>query len=420
MKAQQYTTRILLGILLGSALLLLLNLFVDPLDIYRVYKKPGINAIKPKYSSYERIAKPMQIEHNQPQWLVFGSSRVLRGIAVTGFDIATPESKRFNAGLSGSNMTLVNELLRHSLAVAEVKDVAIGLDFFMFNAYTQEHYPFHLAARNETFAAGNELRADNVIETLFSPQMASASVYTLRHQQEKYNKYLESGQAINQRAIENYLDSGYLEPFVRFENDHMEKLWTPCADNRFSTHSARFDTLATLRDTLALAAQHHVRIVLFIPPTHARLMEALSAIGLWDAQQQWKQDVLAVVVAAQQQYPDADIALWDMTGYNAYTTEELPPQKGLAMQWWLESSHFRDTLGARLMQTIYSTQPDTNTAAYPALRLTRENITAHLREQTLEQQRYRAAHQAQYDEIKQRADKWLQQRAQHGIDCSAL
>ena len=415
MNAKQYTTRTLLGILLCSAVLLLLNLFVDPLDIYRVYKKPGINAIKPKYSAYERIAKPLQIEHNKPQWLVFGSSRILRGIPVTGFDAAIPEAQRYNAGLSGANIVVVDSLLRHALAVSDVKEIVIGLDFFMFNAYNQEPYPFHLAALGESTLARYERNADNAIETLFSPQMASASYYTLHHQQEKYNKYLESGQAINQRAIENYLESGYLEPFVRFENDHLEKLWTPCADNRFSTRNARYDTQESLRDILQVAATYHVRVLLFFPPTHARLMETLSAAGLWDAQQQWKADVLRVVTRARAEYPALDVALWDASGYNQYTTEELPQQKGVAMQWWLESSHFRDTLGARMLQAMYHN----DASPYPALLLTPENITAHLREQDLEQQRYRAAHQAQYDEIKRRAEKWLKERAQHGIDCSA-
>lgn len=80
MTHREYFTQFVVGAPLLALLLVSLNIIIDPLDIFRVVKIENFNLYKTAYSSYARLAKPMQIGMLQPKRLALGSSRVFLGI----------------------------------------------------------------------------------------------------------------------------------------------------------------------------------------------------------------------------------------------------------------------------------------------------------------------------------------------------
>ena len=88
---------------------------------------------------------------------------------------------------------------------------------------------------------------------------------------------------------------------------------------------------------------------LFLSPAHAEQLELIHALGLWDDFERWKRELVAGL--ARREGPP--VALWDFTGYSAYTSEAVPGEGG-AMRWFWESSHYKSDLGRELLARIRS------------------------------------------------------------------
>jgi len=414
MSAKKYFVSVLLIGLVASVTVMLFNWIVDPLDIYRVVKVKGFNAYKTTYKSYARVAKPLQIEKNHYRRLALGSSRTEIGIPIYGTAWDRWGKSGFNAALNGANVDTLYAVLHHAVEVSDLQDVLIGLDFGMFNGEMIQgfEYPELLAnGLGLLDKLSRQLKAFGL--TLFSPATTAASVKTLRHQGEMDHKYHDTGQQNNEREIIKNASLGYRTRFEHFENASLRNYWTPCRDNGFRYDNGHgHDTMTIFRSMLMLTQEKPFSIHLFISPVHARLLEALSAGGLWPAFEQWKRDVLAVIEEVHAQ-TGADIQLWDFSGYHHFAVEPLPKQ-GQFMQYYLDGSHYTDTVGYDLLNTIYGdVKPD---ASFGVL-LTPQTIEGHLQEIRSEQKTYRQEHREQYDDIQRRATALLEKRRLTGEKC---
>lgn len=405
---------ITLIVLLFSVLsgVVLVNLIVDPLDVYRLVKKPGFNAYKSKLSTYTRLAKPIHIENRQPERLAFGSSRTEIGIPVYGTAWDATGGSAMNAAVSGGDITTVKRLFSHALQVAPVKDVVIGIDFFMFNGRSQQIYPYpQLLA---TDAEANERMIQGLVLTLFTPEMLRISTKTLRRQDPEDNKHLPTGQMNNVREISKAIEKGYLKGFERFEIGFTRGDWTKCKNNLFSYEGADVDTMEIFSDILQTAKANDIDITLFISPVHARLLETLDAAGLWDEFEQWKIDLVASVEGVNAGGTSSPILLWDFSGYHRYSEEPLPDGPGVAMDWYIDSSHYNDALGKVMLDIMYGGgKYDDNFAE----RLSKNNVKKRINLVKYNQKIYREKYTAQYEEFKVRADTYLKEKRKNGVDC---
>ncbi len=252
MKSKSYffTLVCLLFSLLGG--IVVLNWIADPLDIYRVVRAEGFNEFKPKLSSYSRLAKPVRIENGDYDRLAFGSSRTEIGIPVYGSAWDKRGEAAMNAAVSGADMQAVSTLFHHALATTNVRDVVIGLDFFMFNANSQTTYSYP-----QVIAGEDDLlrKLKGMQLTLFSPGITEASLHTLRKQRPKYDKYLITGQMNNERETNKAIDDGYENVFVKFEQGFMRSTWTACRDNLYSYDNGRVNTMQLLEVMLKLSSR---------------------------------------------------------------------------------------------------------------------------------------------------------------------
>ncbi|MCU7937908.1 MAG: hypothetical protein KZQ64_04405 [gamma proteobacterium symbiont of Bathyaustriella thionipta] len=392
----------------------ILNLIADPLDIYRVVKVDGFNSYKTTYGSYTRLAKPVQIERNQYQRIALGSSRTEIGIPAYGTAWDEKGESGFNAALNGATIDTLAAMLYHSTQVAPVKSVVISTDFFMFNGYSKQKYSYpELLYKSDDWLDGLVRYLDGSMLTLFSSSITKASIRTLRKQKEMDNKYHEWGQQNNQREIKKNAALGYQARFKHFENGSVRNSWTPCRDNRFRYEDAHgHNTLRVLEEMLRWAASHDVEVHLFISPVHARLLETLDANGFWLSFEQWKRD-LTLLVEQINKEAGAKIELWDFTGYNRYTTESLPTDSSY-MKWYLDSSHYTDTVGKIILNTLFSKQQVSDGFG---VKLTNGIIDEHLQSIRQTKIAYRAENREQFNEIKSRTKKYLVERQKRGKRC---
>jgi hypothetical protein len=414
MSAKKYFLSILIIGLAASAAVIVFNWLVDPLDIYRVVKAEGFNAYKTTYKSYARVAKPLQIEKHHYQRLALGSSRTEIGIPIYGTAWDRWGDPGFNGALNGANVDTLYAMLHHAVQVSNLRDVLIGLDFGMFNGEQIQGFEYEeLLANGPGHWAKLKRWLRGMALTLFSPATTAASVKTLRHQSAMDHKYHDTGQQNNEREILKNAALGYRIRFEHFENASIRNYWTPCRDNGFRYKNGRgHDALAVFRNILMLAQGRSFSIHLFISPVHARLLETLSAGGLWPAFEQWKRDITAVVDDVRAQ-TGLDIQLWDFSGYHHFAVEPLP-EKGQLMKYFLDGSHYTDTVGRVILDTIYGgAKPEGSFG----VRLTPATIEAHLQDIRRKQEAYRQAHLEQYDDIQARAQAFIEKRRQTGQIC---
>ncbi len=390
----------------GVTLLLLMiivvfNLVVDPLDIYRLVTKSGFNEIKPAFAKYTRIAKPIQVEWYQPKTIVFGSSRIELGINMSHPVWESVGRPAFNNGIIAIPMTDLKLLTFHGMAATSVETMVIGVNFFMFNALrrdTKQIAHEQILAINSAGEQQPLHKLSQLLVTLLSKDVFSSGIRTISHQQQQDRKFTRAGQRINDDHIARKIlrKGGY---HVFFKNKQIEVAVdqvTQCSEP-YSYNDGQVDTMAILNSILSKASENNIKVVVFTPPVHAWWLETYSSSGLWQEFEQWKRDLTILVENINQHFPDTkNIVLWDFNVYNAYTTETVPEPGDIKtrMKWYIDPSHYRETLGDLIMETALI-----NIDHHLGIRLTPDNIEAHLKANRIAKRRFQKQHKKVIDNI---------------------
>ncbi len=398
----------------------LMNWLVDPLDVYRVVRKDGFNRIKSAYIPYARLAKPSQIERGHYSRLAIGSSRTLMGIPVAQAAWAAQAGEPgFNAGIQGADLRSIRDLFEHAVATGALKSVVIDLDLFMFNAWLPTgEYPYPVATLDETEAQRFVRQRDTTMRLLFSPGITTSSIETLRKQDPAKDKVMIDGTTNPANELRHVLDDGYDVRFRQFEDRMVRTGWSPCRDNRYAFTRAvgekgALDKMQYFRDILRIAHDRHVDVKFFIPPIHARLLEMQQAAGLWEDGEQMKRLLVADISAVYG--PDwTGVALWDFSGYHRYAIEPVPQQPGVAMQWYLDASHFSQALGTRMLDVMFAAP--TAEQQFGVL-LRPETIEATLQQQREQQAAFQAAQPALSRDLHERTAAILRDKQRNGSAC---
>jgi hypothetical protein len=403
-----------------ASTVVLMNWLVDPLDVYRVVRKEGFNSVKSSYIPYARLAKPSQIERGQYQRLAIGSSRMLMGIPVANAAWAQASgpsglsSSGFNAGIQGADLRQIRDLFEHAVVTSNVKSVLIDVDLFMFNAWLSSgEYPYPLATFQETGKERFVRERDTALNLLFSPGVTLASIETLRKQDVKKDKVMIDGTTNPEKELAQVMGDGYEVRFRQFEDRLVRTGWSPCSDNRYAFSRKDFDKLQYFHEILEIAKQHHVNVTFFISPAHVRLLEMTHAAGLWDETEDMKRKLVAEIVAVYGAESDA-VALWDFSGYHHYAQEAVPQKPGVAMQWYLDSSHFSQALGHKMLDVMYGAP--TAESGF-GVQLRPDNIDAVLHAEREQQAAWQAEHAELSRDLHERTAAILRDKKINGSVC---
>jgi len=98
--------------------------------------------------------------------------------------------------------------------------------------------------------------------------------------------------------------------------------------------------------------------------------------------------------------------LWDFSGYNSLTTEDVPPDgdSETQMKWYWESSHYKKELGDLVLDRIFDYHHSRRIVPDDfGILLTSENITAHLCRIRDKQREYHKLHPGDVAEIEELA-----------------
>ncbi|MFH1443772.1 MAG: hypothetical protein ABIG34_00070 [Candidatus Peregrinibacteria bacterium] len=148
-----------------------------------------------------------------------------------------------------------------------------------------------------------------------------------------------------------------------------------------------------LRKMLEFSAAHDIETFFFITPLWAPKEESeVSRFG-FDTLEQWKRD-LVTLFEEEERKSGKTFALWDFSGYNTVTLEEMPASGNISnTRWFWDISHFKEITGEMILDRIFGTC--TEPCAIPedfGVRLTPENIEEHLAKVREDRARYLQEH----------------------------
>jgi hypothetical protein len=384
----RYLAHLLIATLLLAGGMAGFNGWLDPYAIYRDHE--GEAGDRPLVVMSERVFKTVHLARSPADVVFIGSSRT---------DIGIGREHGLPAGLRVHNLATFGQPIRETLRLMELaitegkaRTVVIGLDFFAFNA--------------------NFVVPSDYVEENYDPLRPYALLLSVSALNDSWMKYrlqtTPAGSCCYADGFRtplnlNILRGIYRPQFIANERMYLMEKYLPYPACSFTlTGRNGADQMDDFRQMLRLAHDHQVELRFFISPSHARQWETLAAAGLWEQWEDWKRQLVSInqKEAARAGRPPA--ALWDFSGYDAISTEDVPKQGDVsrAMRWYSDSSHYTTELGQHVVRRMFDT-PDT--ASNWGLRLESTNVEPHLAGIRAARQQYRVTHPEDIAEIERTA-----------------
>ena len=347
-------------VLAGVAVLLLLNLLVDPLGGY-----PAISLRAFQRYRAEIVSRPAKAElaaRGDFDTLIIGSSRVRAGIPVR--HPAYGSARVCNLGLGGTTLSETSGVLDFALRHNPVKRVILAADFHMFSA-SRTIDPTYEISRFNPHLAIVEYHCRNLLGAHAAGESWSIVWNWWRAKPPPAGEDGFAPKSLPRAASQREI----------FAKRVRESLTAPGAEGSFVRSVAR---LETFREMVRRCRRDGIELIVFIPPVHALQLETIAIAKHGNDFEQWKRDLVRILA---EENATQIVPLWDFTGFTGPMAETVPPadDKATRMKWYLEMSHFTPALGEFVLERLLVGP------AHPAgiegefgTRLTPVNIEQHL------------------------------------------
>jgi len=336
-----------------------INVVVDPYGLFEIVEIRRFNVTKPARDG-SRTMKSLQLRQQQYDVVILGSSRVQLGI-----DPASPvfEGARvFNLGLVNISMHEMEGVVGYLLQHQEPRTVMIGVDLISFNA-------------NHTL---NEDYTESAFYGTPLPRLYLSRMLSSRALLDSFSTIAYNLTGARQPEFSRH---GALKRPDDMRYDHREAFrhmigyyakWEFYTDFSYSAEGVR-----ALRRALREMLDRKVRVYLFFSPVHASQLEIMRLMGLYEDFERVKRDLVAMCAGLA---AGDKLQLWDFSGYNSITLEELPaPNATERMDWYWEQAHYTSAAGDLMLARMLGREDRID--RIPAdfgVRLGPDNIDAHL------------------------------------------
>ena len=386
---------------LGQAMLLIgvFNWWVDPYDIYHPSEYKSNNRVW--MSKQLRLAKAYRVRNLRPEGIVMGSSRSQLGIDPDhpGWDNVHP---RYNLALPGANLYETYRYFQHSLALNPPKQLLIGIDFIDFNIFSKLSDDFNesymIVSREGKF---QDHYLTNLAVTLFSLSAIKASQKKMFYRGEgtHFSNGTEIGEDIDSQSRNNR--SNMMWSATKF----VTRLLMPPPTHRFCLDDGvrANPSFQYLRQILETAKESEADVWLFIQPTHVYLLEVLKTLGMMEEYEKWRHRLIDLVESVNKKYPKSlKFPLWDFSGYNTVTMDEVPPAEELKrpMDWYYDVGHFKKSLGDLIQDRIFNYSDAERVVPKDfGIQINSKNIDLYQSAQRSKQMEYMLVHQEEIKEL---------------------
>ncbi len=287
------------------------NATIDPYGVLGMPVRAGVNDVK--YLATDRFVKPLQVFGLMPEVVYFGSSRVLDGLDPADL----PDRNIFNFGVPAATVEEMDVFARHVMAVTPAKLLVFGLDYVSFDDTAPPRPGF------DPSLSGRLALWKSLPRLLISAQATRNSRSVLgnsrRHSSQGYHR--DGFFEVDDRGVDASSAWYYAQVVAR-------KGPTQLSITRFKA-------------LLDEASRRDVKVMVFLPPLHAGLTEALILRGQNHAYEEWLRSLVALCDAH-------GVPLWDFSGYNRETTVPL----GSTTKTFINGGHMAPSLGRLVQETL--------------------------------------------------------------------
>ncbi|MBD2294028.1 hypothetical protein H6G06_11125 [Anabaena sphaerica FACHB-251] len=351
------------------------NALIDP---YGIYKSPifvGINHVKPQKKFNDRLVKAIEIIHTKPFTIFLGSSRTKQGLDPNHLALSNFKPV-YNIGLDGSNPYELLRYLQHTIKnQPHLKQVILGVDFFMFNESLGNQPGFDENRLEKTYIIPND-----IINSLFSLDVLQINRETI----------LASLQ--NNHPAETSEENGYV-PNYKYEKKPITFRFRHFINSYFVLHyqykfsDKYFDYF---RQIINLCQERNIKLIVFISPSHATQWEAIRVTGQWPTFESWKEKIVQLS------------PVWDFSGYNSITTEAINDM----MVNYVDNSHYTTRVGNLLINRIFGYKENELPADFGIL-VNKDNIEYHLAKIRADREEWLKKHKDEFDLVQSLEKQFL-------------
>jgi hypothetical protein len=158
-----------------------------------------------------------------------------------------------------------------------------------------------------------------------------------------------------------------------------------------------------LRQILETSKESEADVWLFIQPTHVYLLEVLKTLGMMEEYEKWRHRLVDLVESVNKKYPKSlKFSLWDFSGYNTVTMDEVPPAEEIKrpMDWYYDVGHFKKSLGDLIQDRIFNYSDAERVVPKDfGIQINSKNIDLYQSAQRSKQMEYMLVHQEEIKEL---------------------
>lgn len=353
----------------------LINLIIDPYGTFRIVDIRGLNHIKPYPDHNLETIKAHAVRHMSPDALILGNSRAEVGFDPThdAWESAGYHSV-YNAAIAGTSPSTAWNQLQKVAQRQSLKFILLGIDFFDF--------PIEPDKKVTPSTKQSNSKLDDVRWTLSATLTVQAmidSVATLRRQ------FQENPQQLTMQGFNPLLEykdiakmEGYWSLFRQRLEDNARNHGRKPA-NIFLSGTQSSPTFDDIRRIVRWSAENNTKLRLVIYPYHAQLLLLIDEVGLWPTFEEWKRQILRIVIEESLKLPQSNIALIDFSGFSEFAQDAIPSKqdKKTATKWYWEAGHFKKELGNHILSCCIFQNPGISSRKFGVI-LNFENIEAEL------------------------------------------
>jgi len=340
-----------------AALIAVVQIAVDPFDIWNTGYLKQYTHLKTGQLSRESISKPLQFASEKPDVVFLGNSRACFGVPPEW--PAAPTLKVYNLSLQAATMGECRDLVDFAISTHKPKTIVLFLNTVILGNAARHatsvrdpgyNTRLRMLRRSSFFGFVQAVK-----ETIYSADSFNASVQTIKH-----SRVVPPGDPLFLRGwFKKYGDrtwsrGAYLDDTWKY-NTTLHRAMT-----------LQHDSLKELRRIIRTTKRHGIELIIVFEPESADFQLSIAGCNRWDQFNEMKQAI-------------ADLHdFWDFSTINRVTGTRA---------YYMDASHYRGAVGRLMLHRLSGTK--TGLFEQFGKRISSKTVAAHLEATKAEMEKWK-------------------------------